>query len=200
MALGLQLLFVACAAVCIKYIDDARDDGSFPVRWIPIALVFANVSACVTIVSSSWGCAFWIAVILGCLAAGKVDIAEFRVSAALILPLGVWRVIDSGASVAPMFLWTTCACADELLNSAADRMRPTVAKWVCHYKPAFPLVALISFLVFGVHGEILAGVLVFDAAYGALGVCGAHLAKVRGRARASPWAGRALQSEVVPPE
>ncbi len=157
---------VALFAFNTKYIDDVRDEDVFGGTFILPSLILANISACAAILFSPTAYVLLVAIAIGCLFAGKVDIWEFRfVTVVVVLFALIIALTNKKVPMIELCLWSMLAFFDEILNKISDKMQPSKFKALFKNKPLMPLTALALVIVMPSMWERLVILVIFDVSY-----------------------------------
>jgi len=167
--------YLLCGAT-LKITDDVFDERIYP-RWIGIA----SIAVCATfggvlIFFDPWTRAVFSSIVVGLLAARKIDNLAFLLGMTLgvLLPLGLlallgrWEFDGLVASVVALFTWL-----DEAGNDWFDRRRP--ASWigfVLEFRFSLKLAVLVLCITGALPWRYLLAFLLFDVGYGLLAVFG----------------------------
>ncbi len=167
------VLAYAFLGAAVKYIDDAYDEGGLDRRGANFLCVVSSLAMGALMAWDPHSRAIFLAMNVGLLLAGKIDVLPFKVGFALSLAIPIaWCLFAGDARLdgRVVALFLACCLADELGNDYVDRhpTRPAIHV-LLYYRPAMKAAAVVAAALSWTPLVYVPAFLSFDLAYSVVG-------------------------------
>lgn len=162
----ISIFLLSISAAIIKYIDDVNDEDYLGGKFASKAFVVSIITIPVSMYLSAESCLFFIAIAVGCLFSGKLDIKEFKIHGFIIIIFGSFLILTTHTySIFFVLFWMIVAFVDELLNNISDKKQNSIIYSILYYKPLMPISSILG-CILGFNSILfVACILAFDISY-----------------------------------